>query len=113
MNPRPEYAWLASLVKTYVGVNRTPYAVKALGALLNRFPGKTSAWDLAVWAALQQSDYALAAAAMEAPRRLDPADDARARELSRPGRPLRPRHPPNAGKPWGIYHGASLTFMAK
>ncbi len=56
---------------------------KPLVALLNRFPGKTAAWDLAVWADLQKSDDAGAAAAMEAPRRLDSADDGRMRELSR------------------------------
>ncbi len=72
--PEPKYAWLASLVKTLVKVNRPPDAKKALGALLSWFPEKTAALDLAVWVALQQSDYAGAAAAMEAPRRLDPAD---------------------------------------
>ncbi len=79
----PKYGWLVSLVKTNVELDRASQARKTLDALLDRYPEKPKTWDLAVWAALQQSDYAGAAAAMEVAVRLDPTNENRLKELSR------------------------------
>lgn len=79
---RPDFAWLAALVKTSVEVKELRQAETALSRLIELDPENPAAWQLAVWVALQQTDYAGAAAAMEVLHRLTPDDD-RIRDLSR------------------------------
>ncbi len=81
--PRPGWDWLVSLVKTGVELGRIPLAEKALNRLLDGYPEKLEAWELAVWAALQQSDFVRASAAMEVAVRLDPTNVERLKQSSR------------------------------
>jgi tetratricopeptide (TPR) repeat protein len=78
----PSYSWLAALVKTCVELNRRPQAEKALGQLLDLYAENPDAWQLAVWLALQQSDYAAAAAATEVLAHLEPDNADHTRNLS-------------------------------
>jgi len=78
----PDQKWLVSLVKTHVELGQMGEAEKALRHLLNYYPEKPEVWRLAVWVALQQSDYAKAAAAMAVAVRLGPPDAGLLKELA-------------------------------
>jgi len=78
----PRYDWLASLIKTHVELGNEDPAESSLNRLLNRWPEKPEAWELAIWVAMQRNDYAEAAAAMEIAIELDPSSRARLAELS-------------------------------
>jgi len=79
---KPDPKWLVSLIKFYVELGQAGEAEKALRRLIDRFPEKPDVWRLAVWVALQQADYARAAAAMAVAVRLGPADPALLKELA-------------------------------
>jgi tetratricopeptide (TPR) repeat protein len=81
--PGPEYAWLASLVRLNMELARPEQADTVLMQLLEAFPGDTRAWQLAVWTATEQADYAKAAAAMAVAVHLDPGDTDRLNTLGR------------------------------
>jgi tetratricopeptide (TPR) repeat protein len=80
---KPSYGWLAALVKTCVELDKRSQAEKALGRLLDLHGENPDAWQLAAWVALQQSDYAAAAAATEVLARLKPDNGDHVRNLSR------------------------------
>lgn len=80
---RPAYAWLAARIKTCVELKNLPQAERTLERLLDLYPEQPAAWQLAVWCALQQTDYAGAAAAMEVLQRLTPDDTDLNGDLSR------------------------------
>jgi tetratricopeptide (TPR) repeat protein len=79
----PEYAWLASLVRLNMELARPGQADTVLLQLLEAFPGDTRAWQLAVWTATEQADYAKAAAAMSVAVHLAPDDTDRLNALGR------------------------------
>lgn len=81
--PGPEYAWLASLVRLNMELARPEQADFVLLQLLEAFPGDTRAWQLAVWTATEQADYARAAAAMAVAVHLGPDDTDRLNALGR------------------------------
>lgn len=78
----PVLEWLVSLVQTHMELDSHPQAEKALLRLLDHYPERPEAWRLAVWVALQQSDYARAAAAMAVAARLGPPEPRLLKELA-------------------------------
>gem|GEM_PF-1137697 len=78
----PTLDWLSALVKTHVELDQMPQAEMSLKRLIDLYPEGLAAWRLAVWVALQQSDYAKAAAAMAVAVRLGPPDPGQMKELA-------------------------------
>lgn len=79
----PKFRWQATLVRVLVETGNMARARTVLAKLIDRFPEKPDAWNLAVWLALQQANHAGAAAAMEVLIRLDSADKRNMTQLSR------------------------------
>ena len=80
--PGPDYAWLSSLVRLNMELERPRKADRVLCRLLEAFPLEKKAWRLAVWMAREQADYARAAAAMAVAVHLDPDDKASLKALA-------------------------------
>ncbi len=80
--PGPDYAWLSSLVRLNMELERPQKADGVLSRLLEAFPLEKKAWTLAVWVAREQADYTRAAAAMAVAVRLDPDDNAALKALA-------------------------------
>lgn len=64
------YAWFAALVNISIQCGETDLADSTLALVLNRWPEKSEAWRLAVWAYRQRGFFDKAAAAMEIAIRL-------------------------------------------
>ncbi|MCF8144098.1 MAG: tetratricopeptide repeat protein [Deltaproteobacteria bacterium] len=78
----PTHDWLSALVKTHVELDQMPEAEMSLKLLIDLYPEGLAAWRLAMWVALQQSDYPRAAAAMAVAVRLGPPDPGQMKELA-------------------------------
>ena len=77
----PSLDWLVTLVKTHMDLKQVKPAEKNLNRLLGFYPENPDAWRLAVWVALQKSDYGEAAAAMAVAIRLVPPDSEQMKKM--------------------------------
>ncbi|PIE64073.1 MAG: hypothetical protein CSA26_09930 [Desulfobacterales bacterium] len=79
----PKYAWLSSLVKTCVELDKVKEARAVLNTTLSTYPSEVKSWKLAVWFALQQSEYVEAVAAKEVVLHFEPDQEKHLKDLSK------------------------------